>query len=256
MTDILLMERIIKEMDDKIVLISGSSSGIGLAVVKKFISKGYAVCGIDIKENLSNKGIAFYKCDISEESSVKKAFLQVYKEYPHINCLVNCAGVFYDKARYTIEHMELSEFERTISINLTGTMLITKYAIPLLKSASGGKAIVNISSDQAFYPRAQNSAYAVSKSGILTFSRACAAELLKDKIRVNAVQPGSVRTGFLRKPEFSSEDIDRIYEKENKRMPFGIIEPEEVAELIYFLGSEKSNKITGQCVMMNSGLYL
>lgn len=243
-------------MENRVVLISGVSSGIGLATAKKYIMEGNTVCGIDINNIPLTSGIDFYMCDISDECAVKSVFTQISKKYTYINYVINCAGIFFDKARYTIDEMNLQEFERVLSINLIGTVLVTKYAIPLLKLAPEERAIVNVSSDQVFYPRKRNSAYAVSKAGISNFSLACAVELLEEKIRVNSVIPASVRSGFLRNLEHNGADIVEIYEKENNRMPFGIIEPEDIAELIYFLGSEKSRKITGQSMMVNSGLYI
>lgn len=256
MTDILFQERITIDVNKKTVLISGTASGIGLATARKYLSKGYEVCGIDIERNESEPQIDSFFCDISDEAAVKNVFIQISEKYQCINYLVNCAGIFFDKARYYIEDMCLSEFDRVISVNLAGTILVTKFAIPLLRTALGDKAIVNVSSDQAIYPRKRNSAYAVSKAGILNFSLACATELLEDRIRVNTVLPASVRSGFLRNFSCSGTNISKIYKKEEERIPFGIIEPEEVANLIFFLGSENSKKITGQSIMMNSGLYL
>lgn len=152
--------------------------------------------------------------------------------------------------------MDLNEWERVISVNITGAMLITKYAVPLLKCSNGDKAIVNISSDQAWYPRKRNSAYSVSKAGIVGFSRASAVELIESKIRVNSILPASVRSSFIRNVVRKKEEMDELYKREDKKMPLGLIEPEEVAELIFFLGSDKSKKITGQSIIMDSGVYI
>ena len=135
-------------------------------------------------------------------------------------------------------------------------MIVTKNTIPLLRNAEGDKAIVNISSDQAVFPRKKNSAYAVTKAGIENFTRACAVELLESRIRANCILPASVRSNFIKKMVNSEEKLKNIFTKENEKMPLGIIEPYEVAELVYFLGSEKAAKITGQSILMDSGLYI
>ena len=152
--------------------------------------------------------------------------------------------------------MQLSEWEKVYKTNLTGCMILTRNAIPLLRLARGDKAIVNISSDQAVFPRRKNSAYAVTKAGIENFTKACAVELIEDRIRANCILPASVRSNFINRMVKNEEELKEIYERENEKMPLGIIEPEEVADLVYFLGSEKSSKITGQAILMDSGLYV
>lgn len=240
----------------KVALVTGTSSGIGRAVAGKYESEGYIVCGID--KNVSSKKIGFneFCCDIANVSDVKNTFSQIKKIYPAINYVINCAGIFFDQNREWIENMTIGEWKKVIDTNITGTMLITQNAISLLTAAEGDRAIVNISSDQAIHPRKKNSAYAVSKAGVDIFSKASAVELLEKGIRVNSVLPASVRTNFIRRLVKDSEHMDKIYEKENEKMPLGIIEPEEVADLVFFLGSEKSRKITGQSIMIDSGLYI
>ena len=127
-------------------------------------------------------------------------------------------------------------------------MLVTKYAIPLLKICTGGKAIINISSDQVKYPRPKNVSYSVSKSAIENFSKACAVEFLKDRIRVNVVKAASVRTNFIHKLSGTVSREIEIYHDENEKMPLGLIEPNDIAQMAYFLGSIMARKITGQII--------
>ena len=127
-------------------------------------------------------------------------------------------------------------------------MLVTKYAIPLLKICTGDKAIINISSDQVKYPRPKNVSYSVSKSSIENFSKACAVEFLKDRIRVNVVKAASVRTNFIHKLSGTVSREIEIYHDENEKMPLGLIEPNDIAQMAYFLGSIMARKITGQII--------
>ena len=246
---------IIIDINKKVVVITGAASGIGSSVAELYTSKGFRVCGIDINCREDSNEIDDYICDVSNEEAVEKTFINLGEKYKSINYLINCAGIFFDKERLLIENMQMSEWENIYKTNLNGCMLITKNAIPLLQRAEGDKAIVNISSDQAVFPRKKNSAYAVTKAGIVNFTRACAVELLESRIRANCVLPASVRSNFIKKMVKNDNELKKLYIKENEKMPLGVIEPSEVAELVFFLGSEKSAKITGQSILIDSGLY-
>ena len=246
---------IIIDTNKKVVVVTGASSGIGKAVAELYANNGFYVCGIDITSTSSSDIIDGYICDITSEAEVERIISDIGKKYGYLNYVINCAGIFYDKERLLIEDMQMSEWEKVYKTNLTGYMIVTRNAIPLLRIAKGDKAIVNISSDQAIFPRRKNSAYAVAKAGIENFTRACAVELIEDYIRANCVLPASVRSNFINRMVKNEEELKEIYERENEKMPLGIIEPEEVAELVYFLGSEKSAKMTGQAILMDSGLY-
>lgn len=238
-----------------IVLVTGASSGIGLATARKYMKEGYTVWGLD-KEESSDSGFPIICCDLSDSESIKHAFCEIGAHCESIKYLINCAGIFLWETRNEIRDMELNEWNAVLQTNLTGMMLVTKEAFPYLKQGDGDKAIINISSDQSSFPRRKNAAYAVSKGGVVTFSKACAVEMLEYGIRVNTVATASVRTNFIDKLAGDLETIKMIYERENARMPLGVIEPEDVAETIYHLGSDLSRKITGQEILINSGLYL
>lgn len=243
-------------MNKKVVVVTGASSGIGKAVAELYANNGFCVCGIDISRTSPSDIIDGYICDITNEVDVERVISDIGKKYEYLNYVINCAGIFYDEERRLIEDMQLSEWEKVYKTNLTGCMILTRNVIPLLRLARGDKAIVNISSDQAVFPRRKNSAYAVTKAGIENFTKACAVELIEDRIRANCVLPASVRSNFISRMVKNEEELKEIYVRENEKMPLGIIEPEEVAELVYFLGSEKSSKITGQAILMDSGLYI
>ena len=249
-------EMIIIDMNKKVVIVTGVASGIGKAVTEIYIKKGFLVCGIDIAHMGRSSEVDEYVCDVSSEDAVKNVFSKIREKYDSINYLINCAGIFFDKERFLIEDMQISEWESVYKTNLSSCMIVTKYSIPFLKHAKGDRAIVNVSSDQAIFPRKKNSAYAVTKAGIENFTKACGVELLESRIRANCVLPASVRSNFIRKLVKSEAELEEIYIKENEKLPLGVVEPNEVAELIYFLGSEKSSKITGQAILMDSGLYI
>lgn len=239
---------------NKTVVITGAASGIGKSAALKYHEKGYQVIGLD--RYSADAPYPILHCDIAQEESVRLAFEQIRQRCGYIHYLVNCAGVFFSGNRALIEQMNLEDWNNVLQINLTGTMLVTKSAIPLLKAAPGDRGIVNVSSDQATYPRSRNGAYAVSKSGIECLTRLCATELLNDRIRVNAVAPASVRSNFILDLAGSQAKMEAMYRKQDENMPMGLIEAEELAETILFLGSELAAKITGQILSVDSGSYL
>ena len=236
------------------VIVTGAASGIGKAVSLQYSKRGYQVIGLDINSTYSDYPIIH--CDIGSEKSVDQAFEQIKERCSSISYLINCAGIFFSGHRSDIEEMTLDDWNSVLQINLTGTMLVTKSSIPLLKKAHGDRGIVFVSSDQATHPRSKNSAYAVSKGGIETLTKLCAAELLDDKIRVNAVAPASVRSNFIQKLAHSKDHLEEIYRKQNERMPLGLIEADDIAEIVLFLGTESAKRITGQIMSIDSGLYL
>ena len=240
----------------KTVLVTGCASGIGYSTVSKYLQDGFRVIGIDKSECSLTGDFNFYSCDLSSETAVKETFKQIEYNYNSINYLISCAGILYDKRRRTIEEMEINEWYSVLNANLLSSMIVTRETIPFLKNCSNDRAIVFVSSDQALYPKNKSSAYATSKGGLISFSKACAKELIKYGIRVNTVAPASVKTNFIMKLADTSEEMEQIFQKENEKMPLGIIHPEEVAELLFFLGTEKSNRITGQTIIIDSGLYL
>lgn len=240
----------------KTVVVTGASSGIGLSIANIYVNNGYQVVGLD--KNIGQNIVPFdvIKCDISREHEVVTNFNIIKERYTKIDYLVNCAGIFFDHKRTLIENLDIEEVNMVILNNLIGLMLTTREALPLLKLASGDRAIVNIASDQVEHPKMKNSSYIASKGGVLSFSRACAKEFINYGIRVNVVEPASVQTNFIEKLTSSIEEKEEIYRRENDKMPLGIIDADDIANIAYFLGSEQSRKITGQSILVDSGLYI
>ena len=239
--------------NSEVVVVTGAASGIGQAVAEMYVSSGFDVIGLDLCDIKADYPIIV--CDVSDEEAVRIAFTEISERFYAIKYLVNCAGIFFSKQREDIEKITLDEWNEVFKNNATSVMLVTKYAIPMMKVCDGDRAIVNISSDQARFPRQKNASYEVSKSAIENFSRVCAAELLNERIRVNVVEAASVKTNFISKLAKTETKKSEIYDKENSKMPLGLIRPEDVADTVLFLGSTKAKKITGQTVLLDSGLY-
>ena len=155
--------------ENKVVLITGASSGIGKEIALKAQDKGYDViwCSRNIEDydiTLKGKSILL-NLDVCDEESVRKSFEIVKLRYGRLNILVNCAGFVEPESMLTTS---LDNWNKTLTTNLTGTFLCCKYATPLLKNVGG--RIINISSTAALTPRPGWSAYAASKSGVISFS--------------------------------------------------------------------------------------
>ena len=234
-------------------IVSGSASGIGRAVSALFIERGYKVYGLDRVQS-DDLMVEQLMCDVSNQSDVQRAVKRIVNNSSGIDILVNAAGIFQEHKRNEIGSLDISEWDSIINNNLRSVFIVTQSCLPYMKG-TGSAAIVNVSSDQAFFPREKNSAYATSKAGIACFTKICAREFVKYGIRVNAVAPASVRTGFLDCVFAESSLREEAYRREERKMPLGMISAEEVADTILFLADQRNGKITGQTIIIDSGLY-
>jgi len=238
---------------NKYAIVTGVSSGIGECVANCFEEEGVHVFGID-KNVPKNNNIEYFRCDIRNEKKIINIINNIKEKTDHIDYLINSAGIFCYNERDLIENISKKEWQNVIDVNLTGTFLITKYSIPLLKKSSNGN-IVNLSSEQVVLPQIKSAPYAITKAGIEMFSKILAIELMKSKIRVNTIELASVKTNFLKNYKKDDVIIGKMMEKTDKNMPFGIIKPYDVYKLIKYL-TEEDNKITGQTILMDSGVVL
>ncbi|WP_342479082.1 SDR family oxidoreductase [Paenibacillus sp. FSL H7-0350] len=237
----------------KIALISGVASGIGKCVAENLSNAGVEVFGLD-KSNINLDKINFYQCDISKESEVINCIREISRQTEKIDYLVNAAGIFCCENRYLIEDLPMNEWEKVFDVNLKGMVLLTKYTIPLMKKSLNGN-IVNFSSEQVVMPQEKSAPYAVTKAAIEMFSKILAMELMANKIRVNTIAMASVRTNFLQTYLKDDEKINEMMQKSEIKMPFGLIEPIDVYELVKYLIFD-NKKMTGQTLLMDSGTVL
>ena len=243
--------------DVKVVLLTGGARGIGAATANLFSENGYNVANFDILENTelrSDRSINL-QVDVSSEYQIKEAISKVKNKWGKIDVLVNIAGVVLVKP---IEETEYSEFEKIVNVNLGGTFLMIKHVIPIFKEQGHG-IIVNMASVSGHVGQVNHSLYGATKGGILAMVRALAWELAPYNIRINSVSPGSVDTEMLRS-DIKSESIrlnvayeELKKEREEEQAFKRWADPREIAEVIYFLSSEKASYINGADILVDNG---
>lgn len=240
---------------NKVVLITGSSRGIGKAIALKFAEKGAKVIVNYVNskkeaeevvkkiEEIGSEAIAI-KCDVSKEDEVKKMIKESVDKFGKIDVLVNNAGIVFD---IPFKDKTVEQWKKTLDINLVGTFLCTKYVVEEMSKQKSGN-IINISSTNGIDTyNSESIDYDASKAGVNIFTKGMAKELAPN-IRVNCIAPGWVDTDI-------NKDLPKDYvEEEKKRIclkRFG--KPEEIANVVLFLASDESSFMTGSIVVVDGG---
>lgn len=236
---------------EKIVLITGASSGIGLSLVQLCLNRGWKVLALD-KETFTdeckhNKNLYTYDVDISNETVIKETFIKINKVFTQINSLVNCAAIL-ENGDAGIESFNIRLSEKIFKTNIIGTMLICHHSLKLLKNVCNS-SIVNVSSITALVgSNVPQLTYTASKGAIISFSKELAIELANENIRVNTVSPGLTETPL------TASLLGGVNERAKKIPLKRFAKPLEIAKTIFFLMSEESQYITGSNIIIDGGL--
>jgi 3-oxoacyl-[acyl-carrier protein] reductase len=230
-----------KDLAGARALVTGASSGIGLATVAALEAAGASVVGLD-RVPPPGPTASHVKADLTDEWAVVAAVAEARRRLGGIDILVNAAGIMQDAAigAITAEHVD-----RHFDINVRGLILVTREALPAMKA--GGR-IINVASELAYIGRKHASVYVATKAAVLGLTRSWARELAPD-ILVNAVAPGPTDTPLL---DFANLKPDvQALELSN---PLGRLgQPREIADAIVFLAGPGASFITGQCLGVNGG---
>ena len=233
------------------VIITGAAGGIGSATAVLFGARGYTVIGIDRCGEGGTHTDHFIRADVSNATEVRALFSALPVD--SVSALINNAGVQICKP---LADTSVEEWDCTVATNLRAGFLMTRHCLPLLCRNS---AIVNVSSVHALATSTQMGAYAASKGGVLSLSRALAVELAEREIRVNALLPGAVDTPMLyagldrgaARGASMEESLDRLQQRTLQRR---IADPAEIAEAVYFLANaEQSSFVTGHALVVDGG---
>ena len=235
---------------EKVAVVTGGASGIGLATTKKLLSEGANVVILDLKmdEEIINslgENVLYLKCDVSNEENVKNCIEEIIKKFDHIDYLVANAGIGGSSSKP--HEVSMDEWNKVISVNQTGIFLLNKYVInEMLKSGKG--AVVNTSSMYGLVGSTTSFAYSASKGAINQMTRSLALTYARENIRVNAIAPGYVDTPIL------SMVPDNIKEAMGTELPIGRLGKDtEIANLICYLLNDDASFITGAIIPIDGG---
>jgi NAD(P)-dependent dehydrogenase (short-subunit alcohol dehydrogenase family) len=257
------------------VLITGGGSGIGQATVMRILDEGGRVVAADISEaglkDTSSKAgrhadrLTTVVMDVGNEQSVKDGVAHAVERLGGLDTLVNVAGIL--RSAHFVD-TTLADFEQVLRINLIGTFLVTREAIPALREGNAA-AVVNFSSTSAAFAHPYMSAYAASKAGVQAMTHALALEFAKEGIRFNAVQPGSISSGMTDGTGESKQSIgpglpaDADFSLLTKVTPMLPLEggamfakPDAVAAVVATLGSTDAYFVTGTEVRIDGGTHM
>lgn len=247
--------------DNKVVVVTGGSLGIGKAVCELVAERGGAVSIMDVDEAagdalrvaIERKGgqALFNQVNVANAEDVLRAVDVTAASFGSIDSLIVSAGV----QRYgTAVTTDDDGWDEVLNVNLRGAWNAARAVIPHLKAAGGG-SIVNISSVQALASQQNVLAYTVSKHGLIGLTRSMAMDFARDKIRSNAVCPGTVDTPMLKWAAALDPDPQSVYDACNAMHPIGrIAQPQEIAEVAAFLAHERASFVTGAVWTVDGGL--
>lgn len=246
----------IRRLEGRVALVTGAATGIGASVAERLASEGAAVTagvvdeGQQMQVASANTACDSLVLDVRSEADWERAVAYVEDAHGGLDILVNNAGIHRPGAALGTT-AEL--WEEVMAVNLWGTFLGCRTAIPAMRRRGGG-AIVNLSSINAITGVPGAIAYNVSKGGILTLTQALAMEHVNDGIRVNCVCPGPVETPIVSTILGRSPDPEAAREAMAARQPMGrIAAPEEIAAVIAFLASDDASFMTGLAVPVDGG---
>ena len=246
-------------MQEKRILISGGTSGIGLTAAKLFLSAGAKVALLGrsaqrgetaLQELGENEQAIFVQGDVSRRADCQRVVQQVETLWGGLDVLVNSAGIYVEGA---IEDMTEEQIASVLDINVKGTYYLSQAAVPLLKKAKGN--IVNVASDAGVHGNYYCSLYCASKGAVVLFTKALALELAGFGVRVNAIAPGDILTPLTETQLAAAPNREDALREMASVYPLGRIgTPQEAAAAIKFLASAEASFITGTILSVDGGL--
>ena len=235
-----------KRFTDKVALVTGAASGIGKATAQRLADEGAQVACLDVNADMGPAAALARTCDVGDPDQVAAAVAAVVDHFGKLDVVCNVAGIL--RADHTHE-LALEDWAKLIRINLTGTFLVCRAAIPHLLKTKGN--IVNTSSTAALGSHPWMAAYAASKGGILSMTRVLAVEYGKQGLRANCVCPGGIITplhGQFKLPKGADPELLR-----GAMPPVPYAGPEHAASVIAFLASDDARYINGAEIRADGG---
>lgn len=233
------------QLTNKVAIVTGGSSGIGLATAQGIIARGGVAISADVNAP-TDSNVDFVETDVTDPISLKHLVDVVTNKYGHIDILVANAGVTEKKA--AVSELDEDNWAKVISIDLTGVVLTNKYVVQQMEKQPSGGSVINMSSILGVVGGPKSQAYSAAKAGVSNYTKSQAITYASKGIRFNAVAPGYVNTPLLK--TLPKETTDAMISK----MPIGRLgEPEEIANVIAFLASDEASFMTGAVVSVDGG---
>lgn len=242
--------------NSKVAIVTGGAQGIGKAIAKAFLEKGWSTviadsdreAGEETAQEFTALGtIVFIETDVSDEEQVGRLFQQTMRHFGRIDALINNAGISNNKP---LEHLSLEEWNRVLGVNLAGTFLCAKHAAPHL--AKSGGTIINIASTRSIMSEPCTEAYSASKGGVVALTHALAVSL-GPGIRVNCISPGWIETGHWKKKSQRNAAVHS--EAEHRQHPAGRVGiPEDISSLVLYLVESEAAFLTGTNIIADGGM--
>ncbi|MFB8282918.1 SDR family NAD(P)-dependent oxidoreductase [Nocardia colli] len=237
-------------LDGLVAVVTGGASGIGKAVTEALTAAGARVAVLDL--NPGESSATALRCDVADDDSVRGAIASVVDTFGRIDILVNNAGI---GAQGTVADNPDDEWRRVFEVNVFGTVRVSRAALPHLRR-SPAAAIVNICSIAATTGLPDRAVYSASKGAILSLTRAMAADHLREGVRVNCVNPGTVDTPWVQRLLAASADPDAELAALQARQPHArLVTAQEVAGAVTYLAGPAAASITATMLEVDGGMH-
>ena len=230
---------------DRVVVVTGALGGIGESTVRAFRGAGATVIGLDVAAGRAAsgddglEGVDYVACDLTDSGQVDEVFAEIGRDHGKVDVVVNNAAI---GAKGTVETATDEDWSQVFDLNVYGVARVSRAALPLLRASDAG-AVVNVASVNALIGTPVRAVYSASKGAVAALTRAMAADLLADRIRVNAVYPGPVLTAVTGRYD---EDREAAIELMRERQPLGrLIDADEIASSILYLSDPLHRSLTG-----------
>jgi NAD(P)-dependent dehydrogenase (short-subunit alcohol dehydrogenase family) len=247
-----------QRLEGKAGVITGAAAGIGRAIAERFAAEGARLLVTDVKADAVEETAALLReqgadvqarvSDVSDPGSVEETIAAAVERFGKLDLLCNVAGIL----RWDNTHeINVDQWNRILAVNLTGTMLMCRYAIPHLIETKG--AIVNMASTAALAGQPFGAAYAASKAGVVALTRNIAIDYGHIGLRCNAIAPGSIQTGMTEEVSFPEGANLKLLNRIMSLKGFGFAGPEKIASVAAMLVSDDGSHITGETIRVDGG---
>ncbi|WP_119389479.1 SDR family NAD(P)-dependent oxidoreductase [Taklimakanibacter lacteus] len=245
-------------LQDKIAIVTGAARGIGAAIAHRFACEGAGVAALDVAETAPqaaapdhrpHPNIRSWRCDVTDRRMVEGIVADIAETLGEPDVLVNNAGIVLNGS---VEEMAEDDWDRIFAVNVKSVYLLSRSVIPLMR-AKGGGSIVNVASESAFIGFPMHHAYCATKAAVVHLGRSMATRYAADRIRVNALCPGTIDTGMYRHFLSQQSDPSAVDRQIRDMHPLGLGTVDDIAWAAVYLASDESKYTTGAPMLVDGG---